>query len=71
MPILDLKGTVDTHGNELNVTEVNIVDEVAAAADLVMGKATAIPVALVRGLSVAGEGRAKDIVRPAHEDLFR
>ena len=70
-PILDLKGTLDTHGNELNVTEVNVVDEIAAAADLVMGKATAIPVALVRGLTVPGEGRATDIVRPAHEDLFR
>ena len=70
-PILDLKGTQDTHGNELNVTEVNVVDEIAAAADLVMGKATGIPVAIVRGLSVAGEGRATDIVRPAHEDLFR
>jgi len=70
-PILDLKGTRDTHGNELNVTEVNVVDEVAAAADLVMGKATGIPVAIVRGLAVSGEGRATDIVRPAHEDLFR
>lgn len=70
-PILDLKGTFDTHGNELNVTEVNIVDEIAAAADLVMGKATNIPAAIVRGLSVSGEGRATDIVRPAEEDLFR
>ncbi|MEN8238976.1 MAG: coenzyme F420-0:L-glutamate ligase [Actinomycetota bacterium] len=70
-PIIDLKGTRDTHGNELNVTEVNIVDEIAAAADLVMGKATGIPVAIVRGLDVAGEGRATDIVRPAQEDLFR
>ena len=70
-PILDLKGTTDTHGNELNVTEVNVVDEVAAAADLVMGKATGIPVAIVRGLSISGVGRATDIVRPASEDLFR
>lgn len=70
-PIVDLKGTRDTHGNELNVTEVNVVDEIAAAADLVMGKATGIPVAIVRGLSVAGDGRATDIIRPAHEDLFR
>jgi coenzyme F420-0:L-glutamate ligase/coenzyme F420-1:gamma-L-glutamate ligase len=70
-PILDLKGTRDTHGNELNVTEVNVVDEIAAAADLVMGKATGIPVAIVRGLKVAGEGRATAIVRPADEDLFR
>lgn len=70
-PILDLKGTYDTHGNELNVTEVNVVDEIAAAADLVMGKSTGIPVAIVRGLEVAGEGRATAIVRPADEDLFR
>jgi coenzyme F420-0:L-glutamate ligase/coenzyme F420-1:gamma-L-glutamate ligase len=70
-PILDLKGTRDTHGNELNVTEVNVVDEIAAAADLVMGKATGIPVAIVRGLAISGKGRATDIVRPAHEDLFR
>ncbi len=70
-PILDLRGTRDTHGNELNVTEVNIVDEIAAAADLVMGKASGIPVAIVRGLTVSGVGRATDIVRQAHEDLFR
>jgi coenzyme F420-0:L-glutamate ligase/coenzyme F420-1:gamma-L-glutamate ligase len=69
--IIDLKGTTDTHGNELNVTEVNVVDEIAAAADLVMGKATGIPVAIVRGLAVSGDGRATDIVRPANEDLFR
>jgi coenzyme F420-0:L-glutamate ligase/coenzyme F420-1:gamma-L-glutamate ligase len=69
--IVDLKGTTDTHGNELNVTEVNVVDEIAAAADLVMGKATGIPVAIVRGLAVSGDGRATDIVRPANEDLFR
>jgi coenzyme F420-0:L-glutamate ligase/coenzyme F420-1:gamma-L-glutamate ligase len=70
-PILDLKGTRDTHGNELNVTEVNVVDEIAAAADLVMGKATGVPVAIVRGLAISGKGRATDIARPAHEDLFR
>ena len=70
-PILDLKGTTDTHGNELQVTEVAVVDEIAAAADLVMGKATGIPAAIVRGLDVAGEGRATDLVRPASEDLFR
>ena len=69
--IIDLKGTTDTHGNELNVTEVNVVDEIAAAADLVMGKATGIPVAIIRGLAASGDGRATDIVRPATEDLFR
>lgn len=70
-PILDLIGTTDTHGNELRVTEVAIVDEIAAAADLVMGKATAIPAAIIRGLEPNGEGRATDLVRPAPEDLFR
>ena len=70
-PIDDLRGTFDTHGNELNVTEVAVVDEIASAADLVMGKATNIPAAIVRGLDVRGEGRAVDLVRPAEEDLFR
>jgi len=70
-PILDLVGTTDTHGNVLNVTEIAIADEIAAAADLVMGKATSIPVAIVRGLSVAGHGRAIDLVRRDDEDLFR
>jgi coenzyme F420-0:L-glutamate ligase/coenzyme F420-1:gamma-L-glutamate ligase len=67
----DLRGTRDTHGNELHVTEVAVVDEVAGAADLAMGKATNIPVAIVRGLDIGGDGRATDLVRPAEEDLFR
>lgn len=69
--ILDLKGTFDAHGNELNVTEVAVVDEIAAAADLVMGKASQIPAAIIRGLDLSGSGRASDLVRPAAEDLFR
>jgi coenzyme F420-0:L-glutamate ligase/coenzyme F420-1:gamma-L-glutamate ligase len=69
--VVDLRGTTDTFGNVLNVTEVAMVDEVAAAADLVMGKATAIPVAILRGLDLEGSGRATDLVRPPGEDLFR
>jgi len=69
--IVDLRGTTDAHGNELSVTEVAVVDEIAAAADLVMGKATQIPIAVVRGLDLTGSGRAQDLVRPAGEDLFR
>lgn len=70
--ILDLRGTTDAGGRTLGVTEVAIVDEIAAAADLVMGKATQIPVALLRGLDwEPGDGRASDLVRPAAEDLFR
>ena len=70
--ILDLKGTKDWLGYDLEVTEVAVADEVAGAADLVMGKADGIPAALVRGLQLPpGEGRARDLVRPAEEDLFR
>lgn len=70
--ILDLRGTADMQGRTLMVTEVALVDEIAAAADLVMGKARGIPVAIVRGLDwEPGDGRATDLVRPAAEDLFR
>jgi coenzyme F420-0:L-glutamate ligase/coenzyme F420-1:gamma-L-glutamate ligase len=71
-PILDLKGALDANGRVLEVTEIAVVDEIAAAADLVMGKAGGIPVAVVRGLEwVCGDGRAVDLVRPAAEDFFR
>lgn len=69
--IIDLVGTRDAHGNELSVTEIAIVDEIAAAADLVMGKASQIPAAVIRGLSLRGSGRATDLIRPPEEDLFR
>jgi coenzyme F420-0:L-glutamate ligase/coenzyme F420-1:gamma-L-glutamate ligase len=69
--IVDLRGTTDAHGNELSVTEIAVVDEIAAAADLVMGKAAQIPVAVVRGLHLDGSGRASDLIRPPDEDLFR
>jgi coenzyme F420-0:L-glutamate ligase/coenzyme F420-1:gamma-L-glutamate ligase len=70
--ILDLRGTKDAQGRELKVTEVAVIDEIAAAADLAMGKAARIPAALVRGLAAPrGEGRATDLIRPADEDMFR
>ena len=70
--ILDLRGTHDAQGRELKVTEVAVVDEIAAAADLAMGKAAGVPAALVRGLAVPrGEGRAADLIRPPEEDMFR
>jgi coenzyme F420-0:L-glutamate ligase/coenzyme F420-1:gamma-L-glutamate ligase len=70
--ILDLKGTTDAQGRELHVTEVAVADELAAAADLAMGKASQMPVALVRGFEIPdGEGRAQDLVRGADEDMFR
>ena len=68
----DLRGTTDTFGRVLEVSEVAIVDEIAAAADLVMGKATGIPAAIVRGVTwrPADTGIAP-LIRPASEDMFR
>ena len=64
-------GAVDAHGNELVVTEIAVADEVAAAADLVKGKLTAMPVAVVRGLPVVDDGTtARQLLRPGEEDLF-
>ena len=69
--ILDLRGSLDAWGRPLEATEPAVADELAAAADLVMGKAARIPAAIVRGLVLPGDGRAADMVRPAAEDLFR
>lgn len=70
--VVDLKGTTDWTGQELHVTEVAVADEIASAADLVMGKAAGIPAALVRGYEgPRGEGRGRDLVRSPEEDLFR
>ncbi len=70
--LLDLRGSFDEHGRELSATIVAAADEIAAAADLVMGKAAGIPAAVVRGVHLpAGDGRAADLVRPAEDDLFR
>jgi len=72
--ILDLRGSSDTYGREMQVTEVAVVDEIASAAELVMGKATGVPAAIVRGIPTEwlrkGEVRA-EIVRAPEEDLFR
>jgi coenzyme F420-0:L-glutamate ligase/coenzyme F420-1:gamma-L-glutamate ligase len=70
--VVDLKGTRDWAGRELEVTEIAVADELAAAADLVMGKAEGIPAALIRGYQgPRGEGRGADLVRKPEEDLFR
>ncbi|HZB23028.1 MAG TPA: coenzyme F420-0:L-glutamate ligase [Gaiellaceae bacterium] len=67
----DLRGTRDRIGYELRSTQIAIADELASAAQLVMGKADGNPVAVVRGLDVAGEGSANELVMPASRDLFR
>jgi len=70
--VVDLKGSLDWTGRELEVTEIAVADELASAADLVMGKASGIPAALVRGYDgPRGDGKGTDLVRPANEDLFR
>ena len=73
-PVVDLHGTTDALGRELQVTEVAVVDEIASAAELVMGKADGVPVAVVRGVdpSWLGDGSVvDDVVRDPADDLFR
>jgi coenzyme F420-0:L-glutamate ligase/coenzyme F420-1:gamma-L-glutamate ligase len=68
----DHKGRPDANGRIMEATEVAVIDEIAAAADLAMGKSAQIPVAIVRGVQwQPGTSRATDLVRPAHEDMFR
>jgi coenzyme F420-0:L-glutamate ligase / coenzyme F420-1:gamma-L-glutamate ligase len=70
-PILDLRGERDPTGYELHATQIALADEIAGAAELVMGKTARVPAAIVRGLDVAGEGSAQDLVMPPDRDLFR
>jgi coenzyme F420-0:L-glutamate ligase/coenzyme F420-1:gamma-L-glutamate ligase len=70
-PILDLRGTTDRIGYELRASRVAIADEIAGAADLARGKAEGVPVVIVRGLRLTGDGTAQEIVIEAELDLFR
>jgi coenzyme F420-0:L-glutamate ligase / coenzyme F420-1:gamma-L-glutamate ligase len=70
-PLLDLGGQRDRVGYELHATVIAVADEIAGAAQLVMGKLAGTPVAIVRGLEVAGEGTAAELVMPPERDLFR
>jgi len=67
----DYRGERDPDGYELQGTELGVVDELAAAAELVMGKLDRVPVALIRGASVSGKGRVRDLLRDPATDLFR
>ncbi|MGH2995286.1 MAG: coenzyme F420-0:L-glutamate ligase [Gaiellaceae bacterium] len=70
-PLLDLRGTKDARGYELEATVIAVADELAGAAELVMGKAAGIPAALVRGYRApAGEASARELVMPPERDLF-
>ncbi len=70
-PLLDLRGTVDPAGYELHATQIAVADELAGAAELVMGKTRGVPGAIVRGVDVRGTGSGRDLVMPPERDLFR
>jgi len=72
--VVDLRGTLDAGGRELVATEVCVADEIASAAELVMGKDRGVPVAVVRGVPEAWLRPASvraEVIRPPDEDLFR
>jgi coenzyme F420-0:L-glutamate ligase/coenzyme F420-1:gamma-L-glutamate ligase len=70
-PLRDLRGVRDSMGYELHATQIAVADELAAAAELVMGKVDGIPAALIRGIDVRGEGLGCELVIPEERDLFR
>jgi coenzyme F420-0:L-glutamate ligase / coenzyme F420-1:gamma-L-glutamate ligase len=71
-PLRDLRGARDASGRELSSTQIAVADEIAGAAELVMGKSDRIPAAIVRGVSLPqGDGSGVDLVMPRERDLFR
>jgi coenzyme F420-0:L-glutamate ligase/coenzyme F420-1:gamma-L-glutamate ligase len=71
-PLRDYRGMPDTEGRILKVTTLAVADELASAAELVMGKLDKVPVAVIRGYPFTpGEGNAKQLVRAPEKDLFR
>jgi coenzyme F420-0:L-glutamate ligase/coenzyme F420-1:gamma-L-glutamate ligase len=71
--VVDLRDTTDALGRVLQVTEIAVADEIASAAELVMGKAAGVPAAIVRGAEPEWfrEGSVRELIRPTNEDLFR
>ncbi len=70
-PLLDLEGERDPVGYELHATVIAVADELAGAAELVMGKTAGIPAAVIRGVDAGGDGAARELVMPAERNLFR
>ncbi|HEV2755690.1 MAG TPA: coenzyme F420-0:L-glutamate ligase [Actinomycetota bacterium] len=71
-PFVDYRGTTDMQGREMSATRICVADEIAGAAEIVMGKSDGVCAAIVRGARVVrGRGAATQIVRPPSEDLFR
>lgn len=72
LPLHDYHEQPDTYGYTMRATNIAVADELASAAELVMGKVDAVPVAIVRGFAYRpGDGRARALIRPAERDLFR
>jgi len=69
--LIDLRGTPDDAGREMHATVLAIADDLASAAGLVMRKTARSPVVVIRGLELVGDGRGRDLIRPAAEDVFR
>ena len=69
--LLDLRRERDSTGYQLHATTIAVADEIAGAAELVMGKTDGVPAAIVRGLDLDGAGSARDLVMPPDRDLFR
>jgi coenzyme F420-0:L-glutamate ligase/coenzyme F420-1:gamma-L-glutamate ligase len=70
-PLIDYRGERDANGKLLQATIIALADEMASAAELVMGKADRVPVAIIRGVARAGNGSGRDLIRPEEQDLFR
>jgi coenzyme F420-0:L-glutamate ligase/coenzyme F420-1:gamma-L-glutamate ligase len=69
-PLIDWRGQVDPAGHELRSTVIAVADEIASAAELVMGKLAGVPAAVVRGLEVRGLGSARELIMPPERNLF-
>jgi len=70
-PLLDLRGSADERGRPLESTVIAVADELAGAAELVMGKTDGVPGARIRGVRLPpGDGSARDLVLPPERDLF-
>jgi len=67
----DLRGERDAAGYELHATQIAVADEIAGAAELVMGKTEGVPAAIVRGVHAPGDGTGRDLLMPRERDLFR
>jgi coenzyme F420-0:L-glutamate ligase/coenzyme F420-1:gamma-L-glutamate ligase len=71
-PLIDYRGQQDASGNVLQATIIAAADELASAAELVMGKSDRVPVAIIRGAPTKSrEGSGRDLIRPVEKDLFR